>query len=334
MHDYLLAPTVEDAARAACVALNLDFRRVPADGKFYRLTIDGRRKDGGLCLFNDGLGGIAKNLKTGEQQLFFVDGQKGMSEAELKRQQRIQRLRLAEADAARQAGHAITATMAQRLWERLPPQAAHPYLTRKGVQNYGVRAFRHTLVIPVINSAHKIISLQLIAPDGARRFLKGGRVAGGFYVLGDAWTAPALIIAEEYATAASLHEATGLPVVVAFFAGNLTSVVEQWRQLRPEAQIVIAADDDWHIEGNPGVAKAKTAAFQFGALVAIPAFTGVNRTRDDTDFNDVARHFGVTEVRRQIEVVRVVTAPRLRCCGAYEAKKDGLYMTRVTREGT
>jgi len=232
MHDYLLAPTIEDAARAACMALNLDFRRVAADGRFHRLTIDGRQKDGSLRVFTDDLGGIAKNFKTGEQRLFFVDGKEGASDAELRQQQRMRRLRLAQAEAARKAGHAMAAAMAQRLWQRLPRlQTAHPYLTRKSVQSHGVRAFRNTLVIPVINGAQEITSLQLIAPDGARRFLKGGRVAGGFYVLGDAWTAPTVIIAEGYATAASVHEATGLPVVVAFFAGNLAAVSERWRQL-------------------------------------------------------------------------------------------------------
>jgi hypothetical protein len=86
MHDYLTAPTIEDAARAACMALHLDFRRVAADGVFHRLTIDGRQKDGSLCLFTDSFGGIAKNFKTGEQRLFFVDGQEGVSDAELRQQ--------------------------------------------------------------------------------------------------------------------------------------------------------------------------------------------------------------------------------------------------------
>ena len=34
------------------------------------------------------------------------------------------------------------------------------------------------------------------------------------------------LIAEGYATAASLHEATGLPVIVAFDAGNLLPVAQ------------------------------------------------------------------------------------------------------------
>ena len=50
-----------------------------------------------------------------------------------------------------------------------------------------------------------------------------------------------MLIAEGYATAATLHELTGMPAIVAFNAGNLMPVAQTWRQLDPDRPIYIAA---------------------------------------------------------------------------------------------
>jgi putative DNA primase/helicase len=335
MIDHLMASAVGDAARAACSALELDYRSVAADGRFHRLSVNGRGKDGSLCLFADGLGGIAWNFKTGEHRLFFAEGPAGLSDAERRKLQRQLRECQRRAEQLRQAGYDAAARRAQRLWQRLSPAPpSHPYLLRKGVKPHGARIFRGTLIVPVINGVQEMTSVQLIAPNGTRRFLNGGRVAGGFYVLGDATATPEFILAEGFATAASLREATGRPIVVAFFAGNLAAVTEFWRQTRPDARIIIAADDDWKTEGNPGVTKAQAAASRFGALIAIPVFAGVTRTKNDTDFNDIARLLGPGAVRQQIETVLAGAAPRLRRSGHYEATGQGLYITRETRHGS
>ncbi|MBK7252207.1 MAG: toprim domain-containing protein [Gammaproteobacteria bacterium] len=75
------------------------------------------------------------------------------------------------------------------------------------------------LLVPVRDSSGRLMSLQRIGPDGEKRFFYGGHVAGGYFIIG----APGdtVCIAEGYATAASIHEATGHAVAVAFNAGNL-----------------------------------------------------------------------------------------------------------------
>lgn len=62
---------------------------------------------------------------------------------------------------------------------------------------------------------------QSIDPDGRKCFPRGGRVMGGSHLLCDLATPGPLLIAEGFAMAATLHEATGLPVAVAFNGGNL-----------------------------------------------------------------------------------------------------------------
>ena len=69
-------------------------------------------------------------------------------------------------------------------------------------------------------------------------------------------------LCEGWATGASLHEATGLPVVAAMDAGNLGPVAELLRRSYPDAAITIVADNDDKPgrEINPGVTAATKAA--------------------------------------------------------------------------
>jgi putative DNA primase/helicase len=148
------------------------------------------------------------------------------------------------------------------------------------------------LMVPVRNVAGELQTLQFVSPEGEKRFVPGGRKAGGYFAIG----APAdvLCIAEGYATGASVHEATGHAVAVAFDAGNLEPVARALRQKFPEARIVIAADND---ESGTGQKKAEEAARAVGGLVALPQEAG-------KDWNDVHRKSGAEAVKRGIEGAR------------------------------
>lgn len=102
------------------------------------------------------------------------------------------------------------------------------------------------------------------------------------------------------ATAASLHEATGHTVVVAFHAGNLGAVTVALRARYHGGRIVVCADDDHLTPGNPGRAHAIEAARTVGGAVAVPDF-GDDRPADATDFNDLARLRGLSAVLTAIE---------------------------------
>lgn len=101
-----------------------------------------------------------------------------------------------------------------------------------------------------------IASLQTIDDAGEKRFLHGGKKASGSFTLGDLTEATTILICEGYATGASLHEASGIPVVVAFDAGNLKPVAQALRAAHPGSTLCLCADDDVETEGNPGLTKA------------------------------------------------------------------------------
>jgi len=201
-----------------------------------------------------------------------------------------------EAEAAQiLAAQQNTATTAQSLWANAREQGSSPYLQRKQVNAHGVRfTDQGTVLVPLVDETGKLWNVQRILPkplaDGNDKlYLKDGRKSGLSHMLGtiDPANPTPIGFAEGYSTAASLHEATGWPVVMTMDSGNLPKIVAQYRQRFPEQLLVIGADDDQATmlkEGyNPGVLKATEAAKASGALVLMPS----ERKGLNTDFNDV-----------------------------------------------
>ncbi len=138
-----------------------------------------------------------------------------------------------------------------------------------------VVSFKHlrrgVIAIPMLSEFGQVVNLQLIFSSGKKSFLKGGQKKGCYHHIGETVDS-VLLVAEGYATAASLYEATGYPVAVAFDAGNLLPVVQHLKLRMPEARFVIAGDDDHETDGNPGKTKAEAAAIAVGGIAVLPKF--------------------------------------------------------------
>lgn len=214
---------------------------------------------------------------------------------------------------ARQAEHArqeaiataSAAAEANDFWQHATPAESHPYLSRKNIAGSGARILdempatridpetgeihtftvRNVLLVPMRHGPGPLVGLQAINADGSKRFLRGTPVSGAYHVLGKPDRRGTVVIAEGFATAATIHQATGLCTVVAFNAGNLRPVAEKIRAAMPDARLVIAADDDAFTAGNPGLRAAISAARACAAGIAVPQWPD---TRGEaTDFNDL-----------------------------------------------
>ena len=188
------------------------------------------------------------------------------------------------------------AERANRIFRTLPPAGEeNAYLSRKGVRPLGDlrRARDGRLVVPVRNAEGALVSLQFIAEDGSKRFLKDGEKKACFFPIGKDAAKP-LLICEGVATGLSLHECLELPVLVAFDAGNLLPVAEVARARYPGRSIILAADNDTKTDGNPGVTKATAAAVAVGGSLAVP-----RREDRAVDWNDLHQAMGAGEVRTQ-----------------------------------
>ena len=172
-----------------------------------------------------------------------------------------------------EASHREAARKAVTLWSKAKPTTDpnHAYLARKGVPAVGVRQMDDALVVPVHGDDKALVGLQFIQPDGGKRFLSGTRKAGSWCVLkpdgipATDWSV--ILIAEGWATAASLHTATEYPVFIAFDCGNLPAVAAYIRSHFPAARLLFCADDDAH---GKGLHHAQQAARQTNGMAIIP----------------------------------------------------------------
>ena len=267
---------------------------------------------GWAWLSKDEQGGVYGDWSTGLRATWHAQHDHVMTASErAERTLRVAKLRrIRQAEEVHQ--HAAAAQRAQVVWgQAAPAPAGHPYLTRKGVQSHGLRLDdANRLIVPVMIGG-SIASLQTIDDAGEKRFLHGGKKASGSFTLGDLTEATTILICEGYATGASLHEASGIPVVVAFDAGNLKPVAQALRAAHPGSTLCLCADDDAETEGNPGLTKATEAAGAVAGRLIVPDF-GANRPETVSDFNDLATLHGLDAVSVVIEAaIQQAVAPTL-----------------------
>lgn len=158
--------------------------------------------------------------------------------------------------------------------------AQHNARSEEEREQISARAVKQgVIVVPMVDESGEIQNVQLIYQAGAKKFLKGGKKSGCWHLMGE--VTDTLIIAEGYATAASIFEATGLPVAVCFDSGNMPKVAVALRKLYPDVLMMMAADDDKHLEAmdppqkNAGKVKAQEAARLVGGFAFTPEFTPV-----------------------------------------------------------
>lgn len=250
------------------------------------------------------------DFSTGEKLLWFPKGnaehqtpekQKERREAMEKAKQQIRNeIESRQAEAASQA---LT------IWNKAQDVTHHIYLQVKHVESFGLRQYGSSLLIPLYDIGGNLCSLQYINPSvkPPKKFLPGGRKKGCFHTIGTLANGKAFFVVEGYATGASIHMATGAPVVVAFDAGNLEPVIAALRTVYPDSLITIAADNDQWGEVNTGKLKAEEAASKHGCKVVLPEFSDTIKKECEakeialpTDWNDLHVLAGLDEVRRQL----------------------------------
>jgi len=245
-------------------------------GKFIRF---GRNNSVSAKLFDDGLAGYLHDWRTGEKYFWFANQNDSSSADYAKRRAQSKALKEAH-DVKRKLAYAQASKRAEELFNKASEaSASHPYLIRKQVGAYGIKAIEDSLLIPVYSVLGDIQTIQFIDAKGNKKFLKGGQMQAGCHFIGEIREGKPIYVAEGYATAASVYEDTQCLTIVAFNAGNLINVASALREQLPNAQIVIAGDAD-----SVGKAYAEKASTAVNGSILIPDF-GQN-TEGYTDWND------------------------------------------------
>ncbi|MDD2324618.1 MAG: DUF3631 domain-containing protein [Alphaproteobacteria bacterium] len=263
---------------------------VIADGNLHRFNPNGRHDASGwyvsygdYAAFGDWASGIKETWCARKSELTDFERRKLYEEIEVERKKR---------EAEGRARHEAIAARISAACKDHPDATDAPYLTRKCVQAFNIKcdvAKPDVLILPMRDVEGRLWNYQAIYPDGTKRLQKGARKKGCFLLIGatDLSKVAFSYVVEGYATGASVHMASGKPVIVAFDAGNLDPVVAAVRSHFSSMVLVIAGDDDrWKPEvGNTGRATAEAVAQKYGCRAVFPVFK-VDDTAP-TDFNDL-----------------------------------------------
>lgn len=247
------------------------------DGQLRRFRTDNKRTDrsgwyvghaDGICtmIFGDWRQGIEQTVKADMGRKFTVA-------EEMAHVARVTAAKAAR-DAERKRQNEAAASTVEVIWsEGAQASPEHPYLKRKGIQPHGAKITGDgRLMVPLFDSDGVLASLQYIDAEGGKLYHPGGSVGGKFCIIGTLDVPGVLYVAEGYATAATIHEVSKRPVVVAYSASNLVPVTGTLRDLYGQQQdIVIVADND---ASGVGQKYAEQACAKYGARMVMPSIAG------------------------------------------------------------
>ncbi|WP_411705420.1 DUF927 domain-containing protein [Edaphovirga cremea] len=215
------------------------------------------------------------------------------------------------------------------------------YLQGKGLDDFTFPILPDgRLLLPLVNETGTVTAAQTITSDGGKRLLAGSTKRGAYYAVNTLERPDTVIIAEGLATALSVHLIRPDALVVsAIDAGNLPPVAEVIRYRHPQAQIILAADNDLKPNvPNTGKDTAEKASRSVDGWVALPP------TSDKADWNDFHQQNGlevaalafnkslyqperesVVAQLKAIEGRKQVTKPADPLRAHVESRKDGVF---------
>ncbi|EPJ7320549.1 toprim domain-containing protein, partial [Enterobacter asburiae] len=165
------------------------------------------------------------------------------------------------------------------------------YLQSKGLKGFNYPLMPDgSLLLDLVDESGAVTAAQTITPQGEKRLLTGSAKRGAYHAVNAPEQPQAVIIAEGLATTLSVHLMRHDALAVAAIdAGNLLPVAEVMRRKHPKAQIIIAADNDYHQNGetNTGREAAEKAALSVAGWVSLPP------TDSKADWNDYHQKHGL-----------------------------------------
>lgn len=173
-------------------------------------------------------------------------------------------------DAEIERDRSVAASTVETIWAGgVQASPEHPYLKRKGVEPNGARVTGDgRLMLPLFSPDGELSSLQYIDESGGKLYHSGGQTGGMYWMLGTLDQPGVMYIAEGFATAATIHQVTNRPCIVAYSASNLVPVTGSLREQMPAQELVIVADND---ESGIGQRYAEQASAKYGArMIVIP----------------------------------------------------------------
>jgi len=279
-------PREEFADALRSMGCNVTDEHPIMDGKKHRIGVEGDKKGEQAGFYVGHLdghpAGYIKNNRTGIEMKWKSKGYSLDPQEKAKLAAEAASKLAARAEEQDRLHEASAQRVGKQMADLAPVAELTPYMRDKGIQAHA-GAFTdkegQKTYIPAFDVDGKQWTMQYIQEDGTKRFAKDSKKEGCFHPVGgmDALaTAPALVISEGYATAATNAEALGFATVAAFDSGNLPAVAHALHEKFPDKPVIILGDDDRQLELTQGVnsgrVKAQEAAKAVGGKAIFPIF--------------------------------------------------------------
>lgn len=283
------------------------------DGKIHRFEIEkGDRRAGFYIAHRNYL------IRTGEEYFFVQYGSwrsgelksfstlKGIMQTEDRQalEKQIQKDKKAFETEKKKEWEQVAEEVKEK-WERLSPNGTSDYLIRKKISECPLDIrfdnFNGDIYVPIRDEHGKLWSLEKIERDGTKRSHPGGRKSGNYHVVGSLERPTKLFFAEGFATAASIHLATGIPVVCTFGIHGFKKICALFRRIYPDATLIICGDRT--SPDNENYLSTEKSARENACATIYPRFQ--NTENNPTDFNDLHTLQGLNEVASQLSQVNL-----------------------------
>lgn len=184
------------------------------------------------------------SCKEGEAISSYVKKELARAHAELKQAVQEETLRK----------NIVAANEVRELFQNSKELTHHAYLDTKKVGIYDLKQDHNSMLIPIYHDK-KLVNYQRIywsnkTDKFEKRFHPGAMRKKTYGAIGDVHSAKFIYAAEGYSTAASIHMATGVPVLITWNTTTMPQAIEHFKELNPTVKIVIAADNDESCAGE------------------------------------------------------------------------------------
>ena len=304
---------------------------LPLDGIVQRISTHNNQPKTGYCtISNDKKGSYAVfgDRFKGTQFRWMLSCPKKLNDYDRK----IFDLLSRKVDLEFQKDLARTANKVKKFWERAKPATNldfHPYLQQKNYPLESMRKIKTAALIPIYDDKNLLQSLQIIGPQGRTRYFASSQISGYFFPFQkNNQTDTLIILCDDFASSAIIHQTTGYSTLCTFEAWNLLAVAKLCARKDSARQIIIAGshhqpntnDENWH--------RAQEAAIAVHGQAIFPI--AQNKNSRVTKFIDLFLAEGKDAISKQINdcinLSQSEPYPFLR-------KKDGVYFVEE-EEGT
>lgn len=330
-----LAPVSDPVAefKAFAEEKGLIFENEPImDGKLHRVAVQGdkgRETSGAYKGFLDGVpAGFVQNFKQDIKEnwktSYIPKAENRAENIESKKLENTVDNFIAKKELEAKCDE--TAKLAQNEYQNAKPlDANNAYIKSKQLDKVPVKQDRYgNVLIPlqdiegkhwanqrIFSNGSKIIGQLRTKEEKEQGIIHPSKKQGNFFLFGakNLDNVKEAFVAEGFATAASIHQATNKPVIMAVDAANMGVVVDSVLKKHTNINLTIAADNDISKELKGGKNVGKAAAFKIqekhnAVNVILPTFTEEEVKKGLSDFNDLSQSRGRAAVAKQLANVK------------------------------